>query len=129
MEVARLTASSASPSPVLGGLCCLACLPFQTSDFLNLFQKETQDSFWSQGRTPHKILLLKQRLQRPHGSRVPSAVAPSSESTDAALGFALVAGAFNPVVEGAGRQVAGPPFPGTYVAVRPLAESRKLAGT
>lgn len=64
-----------------------------------------------------------------HGSRVPSAVAPSSESTDAALGFALVAGAFNPVVEGAGRQVAGPPFPGTYVAVRPLAESRKLAGT
>ena len=63
------------------------------------------------------------------GSWVPSAIAPSSESTDAALGFALVAGAFNPVVEWAGRQVAGPPFPGTYVAVSPLAKNRQMAGT
>ena len=63
------------------------------------------------------------------GSWVPSAIAPSSESTDAALGFALVAGAFNPVVEWAGWQVAGPPFPGTYVAVSPMAENRQMAGT
>ena len=59
-------ASSASPSPILGGLGGLACLRFQTSNFLNPFQKETQDSFWSQGRLPNKFLLLKQWLQILH---------------------------------------------------------------
>ena len=54
------------PRPVLGGLCGLACLPFQTSNLLNLFQKETQDSFWSQGCLPHKFILLKQWLQIVH---------------------------------------------------------------
>ena len=44
----------------------LACLPFQTSNLLNLFQKETQDSFWSQGCLPHKFILLKQWLQIVH---------------------------------------------------------------
>ena len=53
------------PVPYSVGFAAWPVCPFKLQTFLR--RKETQDSFWAQGRMPHKILLLlKQWLQMLH---------------------------------------------------------------
>lgn len=119
------------PHPVLGRLCDLVCLPFQTSHFPNFFLKETQNSLGPEGGLlQKKTSFIKTTVANTSlGLCVPSAVASGSGSADAALGLATVTGPFNPVEERAGGEVAGPPFLGTYVVVGPLAKTRKQVNT